>query len=97
MQDNGYVLITGATGGLGKAFATLLAEKGENVILTGRSAEKLNSLKEELLSIQEIKVLTFPCDLANEGGRYALMNFIESSNCVLSGLINVAGADIQRG
>ena len=38
-----YALITGATGGLGKAFAIALAKRGDNLILTGRSEEKLQS------------------------------------------------------
>ena len=32
-----YALITGATGGVGKAFAKLLAKEGYALILTGRS------------------------------------------------------------
>ena len=44
-----YTLITGATGGLGSAFAHRLIRDGENLILTGRSEEKLRLLKEKLL------------------------------------------------
>ncbi|MBQ9728904.1 MAG: SDR family NAD(P)-dependent oxidoreductase [Clostridia bacterium] len=97
MTEKNYVLITGATGGLGKAFAITLAKQGKNLILTGRSAEKLNVLKEELKNAYGIEPLVFAADLANEGSRYALMSFIEGLNCKLCGLINVAGADIQKG
>ncbi|MQY04866.1 SDR family oxidoreductase [Actinomadura macrotermitis] len=40
----GTYLITGATGGIGKAVAELLRDRGHDLILTGRSAERLNEL-----------------------------------------------------
>ena len=36
--EKGYALITGATGGLGKAFVEALAKRGYKLLLTGRSA-----------------------------------------------------------
>ena len=41
-------LVTGATAGIGKATAEILAENGYNLIITGRRKEQLNSLKSEL-------------------------------------------------
>ncbi len=41
-------LLTGATGGIGEAFAVALAEKGVSLILTGRNHEKLSSLLSRL-------------------------------------------------
>ena len=35
-----YVLVTGATSGMGKVAARQLAERGATVVLTGRNAEK---------------------------------------------------------
>ena len=47
MQENGryYALITGATGGLGKAFVEVLAREGYDLLLTGRSEGKLKDLQ----------------------------------------------------
>ena len=42
------VLITGATSGIGEATARAFAKEGENLILTGRRVERLETLKEEL-------------------------------------------------
>ncbi|HEV7481979.1 MAG TPA: SDR family NAD(P)-dependent oxidoreductase [Solirubrobacterales bacterium] len=41
-------LLTGATGGLGRAIATALAGRGASVVLSGRSAEALEALAAEL-------------------------------------------------
>ncbi|WUH99043.1 SDR family oxidoreductase [Spirillospora sp. NBC_00431] len=40
----GTYLITGATGGIGTAVAELLRERGHDLVLTGRSAERLGAL-----------------------------------------------------
>jgi short-subunit dehydrogenase len=54
-------LLTGATGGLGRAIARALADKGASVILSGRKAEALEALAAELPG-EEHRVL--PADLA---------------------------------
>ncbi len=41
-------IITGATGGIGEATAKLFLEEGANVMLVGRSAEKLGATQEHL-------------------------------------------------
>jgi short-subunit dehydrogenase len=41
-------LITGATGGLGEAFAEELAGRGSNLVLVGRSEHRLQALAERL-------------------------------------------------
>ena len=46
-----YVLITGASGGIGFCFAKVFAEKGYNLILVARSKDKLDSIKKELKQI----------------------------------------------
>lgn len=55
-------LVTGATGGIGKATAKALHKAGAQVILTGRNKEALNSLATELGD----RVRTYPCDLSNK-------------------------------
>ena len=43
-----YTLLTGACGGLGGAFARLLAQRGRALFLTGRSEERLKALAKQL-------------------------------------------------
>ena len=92
-----YALITGASGGVGKAFANVLAEQGYSLVLTGRSEEKLSRLKAELSEKYGTDCLTFAADLSKEEERFALFHFIKTEDILLSFLANVAGADIQKG
>ena len=92
-----YALITGATGGVGKAFANVLAEQGYSLVLTGRSEEKLSRLKAELSEKFGTDCLAFAADLSKEQERFALFDFIKTEGVLLSFLANVAGADIQKG
>lgn len=98
---NGFTLITGATGGLGGAFAQVLFERGEPLILTGRSEEKLLSFKGQLLRQKEGIVETVACDLTDSKEREKLLERVAElckiHNLPLFRLANVAGADIQKG
>ncbi len=95
---NKYALITGATGGLGKAFVDALALRGYRLLLTGRSEEKLRAVQQELATqYPDIAVSVYPADLANEQDRSALISKIAETGAKLSLLVNAAGADIQKG
>ena len=100
-QEKGITLVTGATGGLGGAFVTLLAQRGEPLFLTGRSEDKLRALKAQLaLKYPSLAVFYRACDLTDTGDRLRLLEEIgevcEKENLALYRLINVAGADIQK-
>lgn len=102
MEENkGITLITGATGGLGGAFASVLAKRQEPIFLTGRSEEKLCRLKSELIAqYPSLPVFYSACDLTDETDRRKLLAKVkgvcEIENLSLFRLINVAGADIQK-
>ena len=60
------VVITGATSGIGEAIACAYLEKGENIVLTGRRTERLESLKTEFAkAFPNQKVWTFPLDVTD--------------------------------
>ncbi|MCW0508567.1 SDR family NAD(P)-dependent oxidoreductase [Riemerella anatipestifer] len=60
------VFITGATSGIGKATAELLAQQGYRLIICGRRAEVLEELKEKLSSKTEVYALVFDVRNADE-------------------------------
>ena len=98
MQTKRYALITGATGGLGSAFAVALAKEGYALLLTGRSQEKLECLQTKLeKEFPETEMKAYPLDLTNEAERRAMMGKIVEEKIRISLLINAAGADIQKG
>lgn len=91
-----YTFISGATGGIGKAFAVSCAKKGYNLFLTGRSNEKLLALKHELSNVANVEILHFACDLTSEKSRQEMIDFIGLSAIKFDRIINVAGVDIQK-
>jgi len=60
---NRVVIITGATGGLGKVAAKQFAEQGARLALVSTSAEKLGQLSKDL-NLPEDRILTFAADLS---------------------------------
>ena len=64
------VVITGPTSGLGKAAAHQLAAMGADLILVGRSAEKLERTKSEL--VQAVETQKFHTVVADMGAGIAL-------------------------
>jgi len=63
---NKCILLTGATGGIGKHLALMLARKGANLILVGRDASKLAALAQQIQD-KGSKAKTIVADLEVEG------------------------------
>ncbi|KAF8332403.1 uncharacterized protein EI90DRAFT_855788 [Cantharellus anzutake] len=55
LDDDTFAVVTGATGGMGKAIAEDLYDRGFNLVIHGRSQEKLDRVKEELLQRGPLK------------------------------------------
>lgn len=59
------VLITGASSGLGKEVATLLAKEGSKLALIARNEDVLNRIKKDLVEFTD-DVEIYPCDITRE-------------------------------
>ena len=80
------VLITGASGGIGKEISKSLLDFGANLILSGTDMKKLQGLNENLSKKCEV----FKCDLSNVEDINNLLNYLNESGGV-DVLINNAG------
>lgn len=94
MKDNGIALITGASSGVGREIALILAQKGWNLILVARSQDKLEKLKNELIETYKITADYFCADLSKTTAAQEIKNFCDSKNYVVDLLINNAGAGL---
>lgn len=83
-------LITGATSGIGRATALLLAEKGMNLIITGRREDRLLSLKKEL-EIKHVRVLTLCFDVRDEPSVKEMLGNLPAAWSKIDVLVNNAG------
>ncbi|MES2799835.1 MAG: SDR family NAD(P)-dependent oxidoreductase [Bacteroidota bacterium] len=93
-----YIFITGATSGFGKACAALFAKNGFSLVITGRRADRLAQLKQELESNYAIDIQTLNFDVRfEEEVNLAVASLPEDVKNKLSILINNAGLAVGRG
>lgn len=60
-----WALVAGASEGLGAEFARTLARRGLDLILVARRQERLETLRDDLMSTHQVQVETLPLDLAS--------------------------------
>ncbi|HNW90644.1 MAG TPA: SDR family oxidoreductase [Bacteroidales bacterium] len=84
-------LITGASGGIGLELARIHASKGGNLILVARTKTKLDEIKSELESKNQVKVYTIGKDLSAADSAIEVYNEIKEQNITVDYLINNAG------
>lgn len=79
-------VVTGASSGIGWAFAQRLAERGHDLIVIGRRSERLSALAD---SIDNVKVRTVVADLATDQGVGSVVDAIVGEQVTV--LVNNAG------
>jgi hypothetical protein len=84
-------LITGASAGIGKAFAEVFAAKGWNVVLTARRLDRLEALAAELSAQHKIAATPIAQDLAEPDGVKRLVEAVSDHRLTIDGLVNNAG------
>ena len=84
-------LVTGASSGIGKEIATLLAARGHGVTLVARSEDKLRQLAEQLAARHGVRVEVVTADLADEASRSAIAPELERRSLAVNVLVNNAG------
>lgn len=80
------VIVTGASSGLGRHFAHMLADRGAQVVLAARRAERIEALAAELPSALAVR-----CDVTVEADRDALVDAAYDTYGRVDVLVNNAG------
>ncbi len=85
------VLITGATGGLGREFVRQYARDGHDLVLVARSQAALEELAGELRGAYGVEVATFACDFSDAGAPSRLYEWTREQGIGVETLVNNAG------
>jgi short-subunit dehydrogenase len=91
MFNQRTALITGASAGIGAAFARHLAKEGYGLLLVARRAEKLQALATELQQAYQVPCTVFTADLNDPTAPQAIMDFAKKEQINIDVLINNAG------
>jgi len=95
MKDDGFALITGASRGLGMAFARALARRHRNLVLVARSAEPLDAFANELRRAAPVSVMAIQLDLSIPGASQILTEQLSESDIPIDLLVNNAGFGLR--
>jgi len=86
-----WVVITGASAGIGLEFAKLLAANGANLVLAARRTDRLQQLAADLKSAHQVQIEVFSADLTQPEAPVQLYAFTAGKKIEVEFLINNAG------
>ena len=84
-------LVTGASAGIGEAFADVFAREGFDLVLTARRGDRLEALATRLRDTYGVHVTTIVADLADPDAPARLCAALASRGLVVDALVNNAG------
>lgn len=91
MKTPEYALVTGASRGLGRAFAQTLAAQRRHLLLVARSGERLVALADELHNSYGIRALPLAWDLSAPQAGQRLARYLQEREIPVDLLVNNAG------
>jgi short-subunit dehydrogenase len=83
-------LVTGASGGIGRALAEQFARAGSNLVLSARSEATLAAIAADWRTRYGISVAVFPADLSRPGAAQALFDAVSAAGIGIDDLVNNA-------
>jgi len=86
-----YILLTGASSGIGYEMANQLAAKKFNLILVARTESKLRQMQAELTSNYGIEVEYYAADLSDVNAATSLYKAVKQEKFIVTHLVNNAG------
>jgi len=94
LQDR-VVVVTGASSGIGRATAQLVARHGAKAVLVSRTREKLDALKSEI-EAEGGQAFVYPADLSDLDACDAMIKQVLADHGEVDVLVNNAGRSIRR-
>jgi short-subunit dehydrogenase len=91
VTDRPTALITGASDGIGAAFARLLAERGHDLILVARTGAKMEEIAQYCEERHGVATTVLPKDLSHDGAAVDLADQLDERGLTADVLINSAG------
>jgi uncharacterized protein len=92
MDTTRYAMITGASGGLGGAFALEAARRGWNLVLVDLPGTGLEDVGRRLGRAYRIDARCFALDIADASARESIRDWVEDTGVPLGLLVNNAGS-----
>ena len=89
-------LVTGASAGIGEAFAHALAARGCHLALVARRVDRLDALARQLSDVHGVEAFAIPADLAELGAAEAVLERARARGREVEVLINNAGFSIAQ-
>jgi short-subunit dehydrogenase len=90
-------LITGASSGIGEAFADAFAAEGFDLVITARREERLRAVADRIHREHDSRVDVMPCDLTDQGAPARLCAAVEERRLTIDALVNNAGFGARGG
>jgi short-subunit dehydrogenase len=87
-------LVTGASSGIGRAFAVLLASRGYDVVVVARRKDRLEELSEHLRALYRVRAEVLAVDLAEPGASRVIKDGLDQLGLTVDFLVNNAGYPI---
>lgn len=94
-ETNNCALVTGASSGLGKAFARALAARKHNLVVVARSEDQLKELASQLRNDHDVQVEVIPIDLSVDGAGRRVVQGLSELGLRVDLLVNNAGFGLQ--
>tara|TARA_B100000965_G_scaffold48031_1_gene35231 strand:- start:944 stop:1747 length:804 start_codon:yes stop_codon:yes gene_type:complete len=90
-----YALVTGASSGIGREIANVLAKKGYNLILIARRKERLEIAARQISEAFEVDVRYITCDLSSSDSVGQIYKFCNEHLLSVGLIVNNAGYGIS--
>jgi uncharacterized protein len=90
-RASGWVLVTGASAGIGRELAKAFASRGYDLVLAARNEAAISALAHDLAAVHVVRAKTMPVDLSLPGAAEAMADALSEARVDVGVLVNNAG------